>query len=144
MRSCRSECSLTAPAFEYVLHPAGPYFVHHWAPDPVEAVRLVRDAGGVPVLAHPRAAQRQERMVSDDTIADMASAGLFGIERDHRDQSAAERDEVDRIARSLGLHETGSSDYHGTGKPNLLGENLTSEYVYRAIEDEAAMEVVRP
>ncbi len=131
-------------AFVTALHPAGPYYVHHWAPDPVDAVRLVRAAGGVPVLAHPRAAQRQRRMISEDTIAQMAQAGLFGLERDHRDQSAAEREEVDRIARRLGLQETGSSDYHGTGKPNLLGENLTSEYVYRAIEDEARLEVVRP
>ena len=46
-------------AFVAALHPSGPYYVHHWAPDPVEAVRCVREAGGVPVLAHPRARKRQ-------------------------------------------------------------------------------------
>jgi predicted metal-dependent phosphoesterase TrpH len=131
-------------AFAEALHPSGPYFVHHWAPDPVEAVTLVRRAGGVPVLAHPRARDRQNRVVPEETIAAMAEAGLFGLERDHRDQSPVEREEVDRIARRLGLQETGSSDYHGTGKPNRLGENLTLEYVYRAIEDEAGLEVIRP
>ena len=130
-------------AFVKALHPSGPYYVHHWAPDPVEAVRLVLAAGGVPVLAHPRARARQ-RLLPEDVIADMAAAGLFGIERDHRDQDAQDREDVDRIARRLHLMETGSSDYHGTGKPNLLGENLTSEYVYRDIEERGRLEVVRP
>ena len=71
-------------AFVQALHPSGPYYVHHWAPDPVEAVRCVRKAGGVPVLAHPRARKRQ-RLLPEAVIADMAEAGLFGIERDHRD-----------------------------------------------------------
>lgn len=130
-------------AFAHVLHPSGPYYVHHWAPDPVDAVRLVVAAGGVPVLAHPRARARQ-RLLPEDDIADMAEAGLFGIERDHRDQAAQDREDVDRIARRLHLQETGSSDYHGGGKPNRLGENLTSEYVYRDIEARGRAEVIRP
>lgn len=130
-------------AFVKVLHPSGPYYVHHWAPDPVDAVRLVLAAGGVPVLAHPRARTRQ-RLLPEEVIADMAEAGLFGIERDHRDHDAEDREDVDRIARRLHLMETGSSDYHGTGKPNLLGENLTSEYVYRDIEERGRLEVIRP
>lgn len=130
-------------AFQRALSPRGPYFVRHWAPDPVDAVRLVRDAGGVPVLAHPLARLRQ-RVIGEDVIAEMAQAGLFGIERDHRDQTPDDREEIDRIARRLQLQETGSSDYHGTGKPNRLGEHLTSPYVYRAIEDQARLEVLRP
>ncbi|PID98245.1 MAG: phosphatase, partial [Actinobacteria bacterium] len=38
--------------FEQVLHPRGPYYVHHWAPNPIEAVHAIREAGGVPILAH--------------------------------------------------------------------------------------------
>lgn len=130
-------------AFDGALHPSLKYYVHYWAPDPVDTVRLIRRAGGVPVLAHPRARARQ-RILSEDVIADMAEAGLFGLERDHRDHDAAAREEVERIADRLGLHVTGSSDYHGQGKPNQLGENLTSEYVYRAVEEQASLEVVRP
>lgn len=129
--------------FAKVLHPSGPYYVHHWAPEPVDAVRMVRAAGGVPVLAHPRARARQ-RILPEAVIAEMAAAGLFGLERDHHDHTAEDREEVDRIARRLALQVTGSSDYHGSGKPNRLGENLTSEYVYRAIEAEAHLEVLRP
>ena len=130
-------------AFVEALHPRGPYYVRHWAPHPVDAVTLVRQAGGVPVLAHPRARKRQ-RVLPEDVIDAMAQAGLFGLERDHRDHDAQDREEVDRIAARVRLQETGSSDYHGTGKPNRLGENLTSEYVYRDIEEQALMEVLRP
>ncbi len=130
-------------AFVKVLHPSGPYYVHHWAPDPVDAVGLVRAAGGIPVLAHPRARMRQ-RLLPEAVIDEMAQAGLFGIERDHRDQTEADRVEVDRIAARLALKETGSSDYHGSGKPNRLGENLTSEDVLRSIEEQGHLEVLRP
>ncbi|QWW20078.1 PHP domain-containing protein [Schaalia sp. 19OD2882] len=130
-------------AFTRALHPSGPYYVHHWAPDPVEAVGLVIAAGGVPVLAHPRARARQ-RLLPVDVIDRMAEAGLFGIERDHRDHGPQDRAEVQAIAERLNLRMTGSSDYHGTGKPNRLGENLTPESVLREIEERGALEVLRP
>ncbi|WP_428639846.1 PHP domain-containing protein [Schaalia sp.] len=130
-------------AFRGALHPSGPYYVHHWAPDPVEAVEIVLEAGGVPVLAHPRARARQ-RLLPEETIAAMAEAGLFGIERDHRDHAAEDREAVDALARGLGLALFGSSDYHGAGKPNRLGENLTSPEVFDEVEARGCIEVVRP
>lgn len=132
-----------AAAFRAVLLPRSPYFVRHWAPDPVRAVGFVREAGGVPVLAHPRARERG-RVLDEDVIADAADAGLFALERDHRAQDGAERAEVDRIARRLGLRVTGASDYHGRGKPNRLGENLTRESVFREIEAQGELPVIRP
>lgn len=132
-----------AATFRTVLRPSSPYFVRHWAPDPVQAVGFVREAGGVPVLAHPRARMRG-RVLDEDVIAEMVEAGLFGLERDHRAQDAADRAEVDRMARRLGLFTTGASDYHGRGKPNRLGENLTPESVFREIEAQGAVEVIRP
>ena len=130
-------------AFVNALHPSGPYYVHHWAPDPVEAVRCVREAGGVPVLAHPRARKRQ-RLLPEETIAQMAQAGLFGIERDHRDHAPEDRADVDRIARELGLAEFGSSDYHGTGKPNRIGENTTDPDVIAELIAQGHIAVVAP
>lgn len=130
-------------AFEKVLHPSSPYYVFHWAIDPSEAVALVRDAGGVPVLAHPRASKRQ-RVLPEHYIDDMAQAGLFGIERNHRDHDDAARADVDRIAARLGLEVFGSSDYHGHGKPNAIGENLTSEHIIRSVEEQGRLELLRP
>ena len=130
-------------AFVKALHPSGPYYVHHWAPDPVDAVRCVRQAGGVPVLAHPRARKRQ-RLLPEAVIADMAEAGLFGIERDHRDHAPEDRADVERIAREMGLAMFGSSDYHGTGKPNRIGENTTDPQVIAEVIAQGCIEVVKP
>ena len=130
-------------AFVKALHPSGPYYVCHWAPDPVEAVRCVREAGGVPVLAHPRARKRQ-RLLPEAVIAQMAQAGLFGIERNHRDHAPEDRADVDRIARELGLAEFGSSDYHGTGKPNRIGENTTDPDIIAEVIAQGSIGVVQP
>ena len=130
-------------AFVHALHPSGPYSARHWAPDPVDAVRMVRGAGGVPVLAHPRARARQ-RLLPEDVIERMAEAGLYGIERDHRDHDEAGRADVDRLAARLGLAITGSSDYHGTGKPNRLGENTTDPAVIDGIISQGTLDVVHP
>lgn len=115
--------------FADLLHDAGPFYVEHFAMDPMEAVRLVADAGGVTVWAHPFARKRGQ-VVPDGAFADMAAAGLDGIEVEHRDNNAADRLHLLDIAREHGLLTTGSSDYHGSGKPNRLGENVTSQEAY--------------
>jgi predicted metal-dependent phosphoesterase TrpH len=111
-------------AFASYLRDDSPYFVSHYAPHVVEAVRLVREAGGVPVMAHPFAAARG-RTVGDEVIEEMAAAGLGGLEVHHRDHSAEAVAHGDALASRLGLLVTGSSDYHGTGKLNQLGERTT-------------------
>jgi 3',5'-nucleoside bisphosphate phosphatase len=115
-------------AFAGLLHSGGPYSVRHYAPDPVLAVRLVLAAGGVPVMAHPRAGRRG-RVVGDDVIAELAAAGLAGLEVHHRDHDDAARAHLLDLAAALGLLVTGSSDYHGAGKPNLIGEHTTAPQV---------------
>ena len=121
-------------AFASFLRDDSPYFVAHYAPDVLSAVRLVRDAGGVPVMAHPFAALRG-RTVSDAVIEQMADAGLAGLEVHHRDHSADEVAHGEALAVRLGLLVTGSSDYHGTGKLNLLGERTTTPDVLERIRD---------
>ncbi|AUG79548.1 3',5'-nucleoside bisphosphate phosphatase [Kitasatospora sp. MMS16-BH015] len=100
--------------------------------DPVAAVRLVRAAGGVPVFAHPGAAKRG-RTVSDQVIADLAAAGLGGLEVDHMDHDEGARTHLTGLAAELGLFTTGSSDYHGTRKTVRLGEYTTSPESYEAL-----------
>lgn len=112
-------------AFADVLAASGPYYVGHYAPDPVRAVELVVDAGGAAVMAHPFARSRG-RLVSDAVIEEMAEAGMVGLEVDHRDHGPRERAHADALAGRLGLLRTGSSDYHGSGKPNRLGEFTTA------------------
>jgi predicted metal-dependent phosphoesterase TrpH len=106
--------------------------------DVFTALALVRDAGGVPVFAHPRATRRG-RTVPDSLIVEMASAGLMGLEADHEDHSPAERSAVRALAEDLGLLVTGSSDFHGANKTVSLGANLTSPTAYHRI-----LEAARP
>lgn len=130
--------------FRDLLHDGSRYHVSHYAPDPVEAVRLVRAAGGVPVMAHPFAAARG-RVVGDEVIEAMADAGLAGLEVDHRDHDPRQRAHAAALTRALGLVRTGSSDYHGDGKLNRLGEHTTSPDVLERIESEATgVPVLRP
>jgi predicted metal-dependent phosphoesterase TrpH len=104
--------------------------------DPLEAVRLVRAAGGVPVFAHPAAAKRG-RIVSEQVIADLAAAGLAGLEVDHMDHDEAARTRLRELAADLGLFTTGSSDYHGTRKTIALGAFTTDPEAYQALLDQA-------
>lgn len=130
-------------AFDTILAASGPYYVRYDAPDAADAVRMVRAAGGVPVFAHPRAAMRG-RIVSDDVIAHLASVGLAGLEVAHRDHTPRDQDHLKILAGQLGLFTTGSSDYHGSGKPNRLGEHTTDPEVYAQIVDAGALPVVTP
>lgn len=130
-------------AFETVLHPAGPYYVRYWAAETADAVAAVRAAGGVPVMAHPRASMRG-RVVSVDTIRGLAEAGLAGLEVDHLDHTEADRTALREIAAELGLLVTGSSDYHGAGKPNRLGERTTAREVLDEIERQGRLPLLRP
>ncbi|MFC6705564.1 PHP domain-containing protein [Flexivirga alba] len=123
-------------AFTAYLASGSKYHVSHYAPHPSVATRLVRGAGGVPVMAHPFAAARG-RTVGPDVIEGMADAGLAGLEIYHRDHTDEAIGQGLQLAERLGLLVTGSSDYHGTGKRNQLGENLTSPEVLEQLVEQA-------
>jgi predicted metal-dependent phosphoesterase TrpH len=130
-------------AFRDILHPRGPYYVRHYAPDAVELVGAITAAGGVAVFAHPGANARG-RIVDDDVIEAMVDAGLAGLEVYHRDNPAEQRERLSALARKHSLLVTGSSDYHGTGKPNRLGENTTDARTYAEIVERGRMSPLRP
>ncbi|MER7052416.1 PHP domain-containing protein [Streptomyces sp. NPDC000351] len=110
----------------------GRAFVEKHETDPFEALRLIKGAGGVAVFAHPAAVKRG-RTVPETAIAELADAGLDGIEVDHMDHDAEARARLRGTARELGLLVTGSSDYHGSRKTCVLGEYTTDPEVYGEI-----------
>jgi predicted metal-dependent phosphoesterase TrpH len=110
----------------------GRAFVEKHETDPFEAIRLVKAAGGVTVFAHPGASKRG-RTVPESAIAEMAAAGLDGIEVDHMDHDEETRALLRALAKELGLLTTGSSDYHGSRKTCVLGEYVTDPEVYGEI-----------
>jgi predicted metal-dependent phosphoesterase TrpH len=123
-------------AFTDLLHNDSRFYVSHAAPTPIEAVKLIRRAGGVAVIAHPFASRRGLILGTND-FADLVTAGLNGIEVDHRDQNPSERAMLRAIATELDLVITGSSDYHGTGKLNSLAENHTDRAQWERLESQA-------
>jgi len=123
-------------AFIELLHNDSRFYVSHAAPTPVDAIALIRKAGGVAVIAHPFASHRGEVLKAED-FSDLVAAGLNGIEVDHRDHNPDERAMLRVIARELKLVTTGSSDYHGAGKLNSLAENHTSREQWEKLESQA-------
>lgn len=113
-------------AFDGILHPREGYYEPHYAPDPLTAVRLITQAGGVAIIAHPATAGR-DRMMPVPFIERLVAAGLGGFEIEHRENTEAGKRALRELAEEHDLIVTGSSDYHGAGKPNRPGENTTSD-----------------
>jgi predicted metal-dependent phosphoesterase TrpH len=123
-------------AFANLLHNGSKYYVTHIAPTPEDAIKVIREAGGVAVIAHPFATRRGQTL-SAMSFPSLIAAGLNGVEVEHRDHSQEEREQLRELARDLGLVITGASDYHGTGKLNSIGENQTDPAEWDRLESMA-------
>jgi len=124
-------------AFDRYLRDGGPYYVRRDDTPLLDAVRMIADAGGVTVLAHPLAA-RGGRVIGEGVIAELAAAGLAGVEVDHPQHDEPARRRLRWIAAELGLVVTGGSDYHGANKPTPLGAETTAPAAFDALMAKAA------
>lgn len=124
-------------AFGRALSPSGPYYVPTLYVDTIDAIELIRRAGGLPVLAHP-AARRMRRPIEPSMIRQLTEAGLGGIELDHPEHRDDWVMPLQPLARELGLIATGASDFHGDGKPNRIGERTTQQDVVERIRSQVA------
>ncbi|MFF0264285.1 PHP domain-containing protein [Kribbella sp. NPDC004536] len=123
-------------AFDKYLADGRAGHVPHYALEPGHAIDLVREAGGVPVIAHPWG-RSSYKVMTEETLGRLVDDhGLAGIEVDHQDHSPASREALRAIARNLGIIYTGSSDHHGAGKiDHDLGVNSTEpEQLERLLE----------
>lgn len=111
-------------AFADILSPRGDYYVALYAPDPVTAVTVVTDAGGVAVVAHPAG---RAGVLPSAVLEEMLDAGLAGFELGHRENLEPGIGTLRALVERNDLIVTGSSDYHGAGKPNVPGEFTTSD-----------------
>ncbi len=121
-------------AFQGWLNSRGRAYVERYAAPLLDAVRLLKEAGGRAVVAHPWS-RGSDRVLTADAFEELAALGLDGIEVDHVDHDAAARRGLRDVARALDLVVTGSSDYHGTGKSSAfhLGANLTDPGEYERL-----------
>jgi len=120
-------------AFDGYLADGGPAYVPKHALAPERGVELIRQAGGVAVLAHPGVSTRDAPV--DLALLDrLVAAGLAGVEADH----AAHDDDARRYwreaAQQRNLYVTGASDFHGTSQDARLGEAVTPVDVVDALQ----------
>lgn len=121
-------------AFDRYLHLNGPANVSRRRLAPEAAIAVIRRAGGVPVLAHPGLAGR------DDLIPALVRVGLLGIEAYYPEHSASQTAAYLEVCRRLDLVATGGSDYHGphTGRVNPPGTPAVPLSAWEALRAAAA------
>jgi predicted metal-dependent phosphoesterase TrpH len=124
-------------AFGGVLSKHGGYYIPTEVVDTIDAIKIVLNAGGVPVIAHPLTGISPNTERGDlplEHFENLIDAGLAGFEVYHREVPEIAREWLVDLAAEHELVVTGSSDYHGVhGKPNRLGENSTSVEMFERI-----------
>ncbi|MEP9383867.1 PHP domain-containing protein [Nocardioides sp. KR10-350] len=125
-------------AFERYLSAGRPAYVGRYATPLETMIRIVAEAGGVTVIAHPWGRSGRERPDAEE-LARLVDVGLTGIEVDHQDHTPETREKLRAIAHELDLVATGSSDYHGAGKlDHDLGVNTTHPDEYARLRERAS------
>lgn len=105
-------------AFDRYLGDHTKYFIPREKVTPVQAVQLILEAGGIPVLAHPPLYHMgKERL--EKLVASLKDAGLMGIEAIYSTYTNQEARDMRRLADKYGLLLSGGSDFHGANKPGL-------------------------
>jgi len=117
---------------KYINNKAATY-VRRKTVSPHEAVEIIYEAGGIPVLAHPCDLEMAESLIKE-----LMSYGLRGIETYHRKHSPAMVEYYSTIAENLGLILTGGSDCHGpkSNKHLFLGKNLVPGWILDSLKKE--------
>lgn len=136
-------CRNRSEAFDGPVATSSRYYIPTPSPTALQVVQVVKQAGGVSVIAHPADHGRNSVLLSDTQIRHLAQAGLDGLEVRHRGNDAQSQKHLLELANRLGLLVTGGSDWHGDGKPNALGENLTQDLVAEQIAQRGAIGLVR-
>ncbi len=111
------------------------YFVPREKVTPAQAVALILQAGGIPILAHPVLYHMSDAAL-DELVAQLKEAGLVGMECIYSSYSASEERDMKRLASKYELAYSGGSDFHGSAKPGLdLATGYGSLFVPETILD---------
>ncbi len=105
-------------AFDRWLAKGRPAYMEKERLDPLDAVRLARRSGALPVLAHPLSLGLSGGEL-EATVRELAEAGLVGLEAIYGRYNQDERASLAVLAARVKLAITGGSDYHGIYKPDL-------------------------
>lgn len=124
-------------AYAKYIHDDSPVYVPRKTVTPQDAVEIIYEAGGVPVIAHPH-----DIDIAETLIKELMTHGLRGIEAYHRKHSPACVEYFSSMAENLGLIVTGGSDFHAPNIMNgqiILGKNFVPEWIYDKLVQEKKM-----
>lgn len=116
------------------IHENSPVYVDRKTVSPHDAVEIIYNAGGIPVIAHPH-----DIDIAEELIKELMKYGLRGIEAYHRKHSPACVEYFSTMAENLGLIVTGGSDFHAPNITNgqiILGKNFIPEWIYDKLVNE--------
>ena len=104
-------------AFQRYVGDHAPGFVEREELEPSEAIHWIREAGGIPLVAHPGRFGRG--FIWDQAMPELQKMGMAGFEAFYGDYSPSEQTYFNALATRLGMARSGGSDYHGANKPGL-------------------------
>ena len=129
-------------AYSKYIHRDSPVYIERKTVSPFDAVEVIYDSGGIPVIAHP-----YDIDIAEKLIKELMNCGLRGIEAYHRKHSPAIVEYFSSMAENLGLIVTGGSDFHAPNIMNgqiILGKNFVPEWIYDGlIKEKKNIELAR-
>ena len=123
-------------AFDKYLAQGAPAYFDKERMSPKRALELVRESGGLPVLAHPVQLRTTNDAELERVIKDLLDLGLAGIETIHSDHDEALVEKYSRLAQKYGLLQTGGSDFHGTNKKDIALGSARGRRIPRQLMDD--------
>lgn len=105
-------------AFSRYIGDRAPCFIPREKVTPIQAVQLILEAGGIPVLAHPPLYRMSDARL-DQLVRTLTENGLAGIEAIYSTYTAGEEAHMRSLAKQYDLIITGGSDFHGSNKPDI-------------------------
>lgn len=123
-------------AFDRYVGDRCPCYVPREKVTPVQAVKLILEAKGIPVLAHPILYHMSDERL-DTLTAELTAAGLKGIEAIYSTYKPHEERQIRALAQKYHLLLSGGSDFHGSNKPGIdLGSGCGKLFVpYEILEN---------
>jgi predicted metal-dependent phosphoesterase TrpH len=106
-------------AFDKYLGQGGSAFFDKEQLTPRRAIEMIREAHGIPVLAHPVQLRKENFAQLENAVKELVDFGLGGVEVIHSDHRDAMIAELEALAKRFNLLTTGGSDFHGSNKPNI-------------------------
>lgn len=123
-------------AFDRYIGDHAPCFLPREKVTPSQAVRLILEGGGIPILAHPILYHMSDERL-DKLVATLKETGLLGIEAIYSTYNSSEERQIRQLASKYDLRISGGSDFHGDTKPDLdLGTGYGKLFVpYEVLEN---------